>query len=51
MNKPEKLPQDAMNSDIAGPKPRHQTTQVMVGLDALLKLVVVKHDVVEARLP
>src|SRR3954451_2413051 len=27
MNKPEKLPQD----DIAGPRPRHQTTQVMVG--------------------
>src|ERR1700739_4323781 len=32
MNKPEKLPQDdAMNSDIAGPKARHKTTQVMVG--------------------
>src|ERR1700755_753339 len=27
MNKPEKLPQD----DIAGPKARHKTTQVMVG--------------------
>src|SRR5690242_3151362 len=27
MNKPEIIPQD----DIAGPKPRHQTTQVMVG--------------------
>src|SRR6202012_4900845 len=32
MNKPEKLPQDdAMNSDIAGPKARHKNTQVMVG--------------------
>ena len=31
MNKPEKLPQDDMNSDIAGPKARHKTTQVMVG--------------------
>src|ERR1700744_3426717 len=32
MNKPEKLPQDdAMNSDIAGPAPRHQTTQVKIG--------------------
>src|ERR1700759_5350406 len=29
MNKPEKLPQD--NSDIAGPRARHHTTQVMVG--------------------
>src|ERR1700759_3892542 len=29
MNKPEKLPQD--DSDIAGPKARHKTTQVMVG--------------------
>ena len=27
MNKPEILPQD----DVAGPAPRHQTTQVMVG--------------------
>src|SRR3978361_1538694 len=27
MNKPEKLPQD----DVAGPRARHQTTQVMVG--------------------
>src|SRR3954454_2128467 len=27
MNKPEKLPQD----DVAGPRGRHQTTQVMVG--------------------
>src|SRR6201990_3627146 len=31
MNKPEKLPQDDVNSDIAGPKARHKTTQVMVG--------------------
>src|ERR1700760_3133895 len=29
MNKPENLPQD--DSDIAGPKARHKTTQVMVG--------------------
>src|SRR5215471_12224851 len=29
MNKPEKLPQD--DSDIAGPRARHKTTQVMVG--------------------
>src|SRR6202045_4540120 len=32
MNKPEKLPQaDAMNSDIVGPKARHQTSEVRVG--------------------
>src|ERR1700739_3666735 len=32
MNKPEKLPQDdAMNSDIAGPKARHKAPQVMGG--------------------
>ena len=32
MNKPEKLPQDeTVNSDVAGPKARHKTTQVMVG--------------------
>ena len=31
MNKPEIMPETTSSSDVAGPAPRHQTTQVMVG--------------------